>query len=147
MNGSNLFVVVVASWVVVVRSYVVTYSGVQLAQCAQFMSSQFGRDPPIESLPMILRCLRFLTSVLIRSRSRSRSRLRSAREPIKRLRQMPAAATEFSIGSCIGRCRRTIFCIRWSGLGYIASGHAIRMANHQPRGYQPYGLAMIVLPG
>lgn len=78
--------------------------------------SQFGRTA-IDSLPSCLRCRKFLTSVLMRSLNLSRSRLRSAREPINKFRQIPAAATELSMPSCIGLCRRIIFCTSDSGLG------------------------------
>ena len=97
--------------------------------------SHFGLVAETESLPCSFRCLRFFTSVLIRSLSLSRSSGRSARELMRRLRHMPAAATELSIASCIGRCKRTIFCIKWSGEGYIALGQAMRIANHHPSGW------------
>lgn len=111
-----------------------TNEALRIVTTDQLISSHAGRVIPTDSLPKSFLCFRFLTSVLIKSRRRSRSELRSARDPIRILRQIPAAATELSMGSCIGRCRRTIFCMRRSGLGYIAFGQATRIANHHPRG-------------
>ena len=49
-------------------------------------------------------------------------------------RQISAVATELSMLSCIGRCRRTIWSMRLSEFARMAPGHGTRMADDKQRG-------------
>lgn len=89
---------------------------------------------PIDSFPISFLCLRPLTSALIKFLKRSRSTLRSGSDPMSKFLHIPAAVTELSVLSCRGRWMWTIFCTKCSWFEWLASGQAMRIANHHPIG-------------